>query len=1187
MLGFKKSLVSIIAALGLVLSMATPPAHADTPSFNLDLTAGSLAGSTVSGFAADTNLSLTLAVTSGKMYFNAGQSTATLISDTNPGSTLFIQGTQAQIDTAFEAITFQTGCDGAIDLEGTLEAGGGILNEYNNHYYRLVKDATSFAEAKTRAAALTFDGSPTGTPGYLATITSSGENDFLFTVMGGSGTNAWIGGSDEETEGDWKWVTGPEAGTSFYSGNVGEANHGPVNGEFNGWNPGEPNQYFGDDPVMQEDYAEVYGSGFWNDIPSEPGRNNYYVVEWGGMPGDNFSTAVEITDTASQAGQVPFTGDGTQGSPYLVNNATDLSKVASCADAGIYFKQTADIDLTGVDYTPIGTDSKAFNANYDGDNFEVSGLKPSTYTSGMFGITNGATISNLNLSVELNASGDAFVGGLIGQAYSTVINNVEIALSGTVTAGSPYVGGLVGYSINNQISDISVSGSITVHQSSSRVASVLGIANSNTLENIRSTVDIVAESSEFIGGLFGEMSNTNVTDASYSGSMALTSVQRAGGMAAYVNGGTFYQVSVKPELAATNGSDFGGLVGTTYYANYTQVVASGDFYFGEANRAGGLFGYAYQNSMTDSFFGGTIQGLLYPGLLVGEAENNTLTRVHAIGSMSQYTATDGLFGIDNGFNNFEASFWVPDSAGLSVPVDPIEDEVANSVEDSQTALTYTAAGWSVGEGTVDVNNTWTMCDSSFSGTPFLSWAFPDGCLPLQTLIPTPSISGSGEATEVLTAVPGSWDDGVAFSYKWYVNGKRVTGATSSTFTPSVDQIGDTVTVKVVGAKSGFSSATSPSSAGVLVTVAEMTLTPTPVITGDPVFGETLGVDLGTWDADVELDVEWFVDGEGVDDSATITPQADQVGKTFTIVVTATKPGFSTVQKTSTGVVIGAATMSLTPTPVISGTAFGQTLSVDVGTWDADVDLELEWFVDGVAIANSDSETLTPTSDQVGKKFTVVVTATKPGYTDVQKTSAELTLGAASMVLMPTPTILGTNTVGQTLSVDVGVWDEGATTSIKWFVDGVEVSGETGASLTLTKTMAGKSVTVQVSAAKPGFTSISRDSDAVSVKALVVPKTTSSASFGGMAGNSWWMTWDMKNGVRKAVKANAKYTTLVCTGIVKAGGTKSWLKTLGLKRAEAGCWIAKLQNPKLKVSYKYVVAKPGARIQRGFTLTFSK
>ena len=74
---------------------------------------------------------------------------------------------------------------------------------------------------------------------------------------------------------------------------------------------------------------------------------------------------------------------------------------------------------------------------------------------------------------------------------------------------------------------------------------------------------------------------------------------------------------------------------------------------------------------------------------------------------------------------------------------------------------------------------------------------------------------------------------------------------------------------------------------------------------------------------------------------------------------------------------------------------------------------------------------------------------------------------------------------------------------------------------------------------------------------------------------------------QTVKANSKATSLVCVGIVKPGGTNAWMKTLGLKRAEAGCWIAKMANPKLKVSYKYVISKPTDKVQRGFTLTFNK
>lgn len=48
----------------------------------------------------------------------------------------------------------------------------------------------------------------TGLIGYLVTVTSDAENDFIAPKLGGDG---WMGASDATTEGTWKWVTGPEA----------------------------------------------------------------------------------------------------------------------------------------------------------------------------------------------------------------------------------------------------------------------------------------------------------------------------------------------------------------------------------------------------------------------------------------------------------------------------------------------------------------------------------------------------------------------------------------------------------------------------------------------------------------------------------------------------------------------------------------------------------------------------------------------------------------------------------------------------------------------------------------------------------------------------------------------------------------------------------------------------------------
>lgn len=148
----------------------------------------------------------------------------------------------------------------------------------NNHYYEYIPQiGITWGAARAAAESRTYF----GLQGYLVTITAQDEADLVGEQVRGTG---WIAGSDQGTEGVWRWLSGPESGTIFWNGLSSGSSPNYAN-----WNPGEPNDLDGEDYAHITD-PSVGNPGTWNDLPFAGGTNLYepkgYVVEYGGMPGD-------------------------------------------------------------------------------------------------------------------------------------------------------------------------------------------------------------------------------------------------------------------------------------------------------------------------------------------------------------------------------------------------------------------------------------------------------------------------------------------------------------------------------------------------------------------------------------------------------------------------------------------------------------------------------------------------------------------------------------------------------------------------------------------------------------------------------------------------------------------------------------------------------------------------------------
>jgi len=273
-----------------------------------------------------------------------------------------------------------------------------LFNITNGHFYEFVtQSGISWSSANTGASASRLY----GMVGYLATITSSQENSFIASKLAGVG---WIGASDAATEGTWKWVTGPEAGTTFCTGNNPCS---PVSSQYSNWNSGEPNNS-GDEDYGHMIFNTAIGTrGSWNDLPNAGGTGDYsplgYIVEYGGMAGDPI---IQLTSSATinvqavndvpvitqgESSNVTMDEDGSPTPFSLTLNATDLDgdtltwSIFSSAAHG-----TASVSGTGssksIAYTP--------QSNYSGsDSFVV---QVSDGNGGSDTITINVTINQVN-----------------------------------------------------------------------------------------------------------------------------------------------------------------------------------------------------------------------------------------------------------------------------------------------------------------------------------------------------------------------------------------------------------------------------------------------------------------------------------------------------------------------------------------------------------------------------------------------------------------------------------------------------------------------------------------------------------------------------------------------------------------------------------------------------------------------
>ena len=266
--------------------------------------------------------------------------------------------------------------------------------------------------------------------------------------------------------------------------------------------------------------------------------------------------AMTFVPMAAFAAEAPLFGGGTgtQQDPWLITSQADLIALAEFLNSGnaetfdtenvgvgnchgYYFKQTADIDLTGVTWEPIGYSGEGyyFAGNYDGDGHTISNATSTGKndangfaTAGIFGWVAFGSVENLHVkNANFVATGHneySYVGGIAGLCYGSSIKNcsvVDSSLESRRDNNNNCAGSIVGYSTggtfekcaaeNNQVKTMCYSGGFV-----GEVDDTYGVGNSTFTNCYVAKCTVISETDDsqgtsFSGGFAGEMTDSTLT----------------------------------------------------------------------------------------------------------------------------------------------------------------------------------------------------------------------------------------------------------------------------------------------------------------------------------------------------------------------------------------------------------------------------------------------------------------------------------------------------------------------------------------------------------------------------------------------------------------------------------------------------------------------------------------------------
>ncbi len=361
-------------------------------------------------------------------------------------------------------------------------------------------------------------------------------------------------------------------------------------------------------------------------------------------------------------------GSGTSSDPYLIGTSAQLARLAYLVNTSstnsqyseLYYRQTANLDMSEFWWDAIGTLQNEFTGCYDGGEYTISGL----YTNeneeqyqGLFGYfyVSGSTVSyrtdekyiknvniiNSHIQGKGSSNNYSYTGGILGYAYTSYNASIEISncsYSGIITASGYYIGGIVGGSYVDEFYLFDCKSSGTINALDARyVGGIIGYTDDSYYKPTSDHYAEIYNCSNMsninayycVGGIIGQHNWGSVHDCYNLGNIEISSMH-AGGIIgqAYYNSNSqdddLYNCYNEGNITATF-SQIGGIISQDNYFrriyncyNTGNIQASSGTSGGSLGIAGGIVGFTGCDRLFNCYNKGEITGCGNIGGIIGE-----------------------------------------------------------------------------------------------------------------------------------------------------------------------------------------------------------------------------------------------------------------------------------------------------------------------------------------------------------------------------------------------------------------------------------------------------------------------------------------------------------------------------------------------------------------------------------------